>query len=216
MRFLMRLALASTIALAAGQALADNKGPINYVRPEAKAFARPQYVGHVYLLRGFGDVFSRGLDDLGRKLRKRGVKVQVISHAKWAIAADKIIADRKKHGMKPVVLIGHSLGANAAILMAKRLRAQDILVAYLVTFAATAPDPVPDNVGRVDNYYFATNGWGERVVGDNGFRGEVDNKDFSGADDVGHFNIEKQPDIHEDVINGVLHYLKLPDRRRAD
>lgn len=214
MRFLARLVLASTIALA-GPAFAESVGPVNYVRPEARGLVRAQFRGQVYLLRGFGDVFSRGLDELGRKLRGRGVKAKVISHTKWAIVADEIIADQKRRGSRPVVLIGHSLGANAAILLAKRLREEGIRVAYLVTFAATAPDPVPDNVGRVDNYYFATKGWGEKVVSGSGFRGELDNKDFSEARDIGHFNIEKQPDIHEDIIEGVLRYLKSPDGRRA-
>lgn len=168
------------------------------------ATAKQGYAGDVYLLRGFADIFSRGLDELGTKLADRGIDVRVIGHGAWESAASTIIANQKRFGSKPVVLIGHSLGANAAILMAERLRARNIEVQYLVTFAATAPEPVPGNVARVANYYFATHGWGEKLVAGAGFHGALDNKDYSQSQDIGHFNIEKQADIHRDVIRNVL------------
>jgi pimeloyl-ACP methyl ester carboxylesterase len=209
MRFSTSLVLALLIALAGtNSSIAEGARRTDYVRPDGNALVKTRYSGDVYLLRGFADVFSRGLDELGRKLVERGIRVHVIGHGAWAPAADDIIANQKKYGHKPVILIGHSLGANAAILMARRLRKENIPVQYLVTFAATAPDPVPDNVGKVDNYYFETNGWGEKVVGGRGFRGDLENNDYSQVHDVGHFNIEKQADIHEQVIYNVLRYMK--------
>lgn len=215
MRLPMSLALALLIALTrTGDSNADGARKTDYVRPDGSAVVASQYRGDIYLLRGFADVFSRGLDELGRKLSERGLKVHVISHGAWASAAADIVANQKKYGHRPVILIGHSLGANAAILMAKRLRKENIQVEYLATFAATAPDPVPDNVGKVDNYYFETNGWGEKVVGGTGFHGDMENKDYSRAHDIGHFNIDKQADIHEQIIRNVLHYMQ-PSQRKA-
>ena len=216
MRFSLNLALALLIALTGtrGSAAADGERKSDYVRPYGNTLVRSQYRGDIYLLRGFADVFSRGVDELGRKLEERGIEVHVVSHGAWASGAAEIVANQKKYGHKPVILIGHSLGANAVILMAKRLRKENIQVEYLVTFAATAPDPVPDNVGKVDNYYFETHGWGEKVVGDTGFHGDMENKDYSQASDIGHFNIDKQADIHEQVIRNVLHYMQ-PSRRKA-
>ncbi|HWK67079.1 MAG TPA: thioesterase domain-containing protein [Rhizobiaceae bacterium] len=214
MRFSMSLALAVLVALTGTSgAVADGMRPTDYVRPDGSALVRSRQDGDIYLLRGFADVFSRGLDELGRKLEQKGIRVHVIGHAAWeAAAAD--IARNQKQGHRPVILIGHSLGANAAILIAKRLRKENIAVQYLVTLAATTPDPVPDNVGKVDNYYFETNGWGEKVVGGAGFHGEIDNKDYSQAHDVGHFNIDKQADIQEQVIRNVLRYIQ-PSKGKA-
>ncbi|MEM1037966.1 MAG: lipase [Pseudomonadota bacterium] len=164
--------------------------------------------GDVYLLRGFGNVFSRGLDQMGEKLNKRGIKAQVISHTNWRTALTAILANRKKFGRKPVVLIGHSLGANQAITIAAELKKRRIRVDYLVTFAATNPKPIPSNVRKVTNYYFETDGWGKPITKGPGFRGRMKNIDFSKDDEVGHFNIEKQPRLQEQVIRNVLRFVR--------
>lgn len=164
--------------------------------------------GDVYLLRGFADVFSRGLDEMGASLNARGVEAHVQGHLTWRGVARKIIADRKRYGPMPVVLVGHSLGANAIIGVAERLAKQGIAVDYMATFAATDPDPVPRNVRRVVNYYFATNGWGEPLVPGPGFRGSLRNRDFSRSATVGHFNIDKQRPLQAEVVGEILRTLR--------
>lgn len=204
-----RLALAVLIASAVGASAEGRPAQVNNpASADGASTEKRTYAGDVYLLRGFGDVFSRGLDELGTKLGERGVDVRVIGHGAWEAAASTIMANQKRYGRKPVVLIGHSLGANAAILMAERLRAQNVEVQYLVTFAATAPEPVPGNVEKVANYYFATHGWGEKVIGRADFHGALENNDYSQAQNIGHFNIEKQADIHQDVIRNVLRIIR--------
>ena len=105
------------------------------------------------------------------------------------------------------MLVGHSLGANAVISIAERLAREGIAVDYMATFAATAPDPVPGNVRRVVNYYFATNGWGEPLVPGPGFSGSLRNRDFSNSQTVGHFNIDKQRPLQAEVVREVLRTL---------
>lgn len=166
-----------------------------------------RYAGDVFLLRGFADVFSRGLDEIGEKLKTEGIEAQVISHRSWETALRTIIANQEKHGRKPVVLIGHSLGANAVIQIAEELKKRRIRVNYLVTFAATNPQPVPSNVGKATNFYFATDGWGLPLRAGPGFRGQLKNIDFSKSETVGHFNIDEQERLQRQVIDNTKRFI---------
>ena len=191
----------------AGFSFADEK-------KETLIAAKSERSGDVFLLRGFGNVFSRGLDQMGSKLKKRGIKAEVVHHGDWLDVTNKIISNRKKYGRRPVVLIGHSLGANAILRVAERLKKRKITIDYMVTFAATNPRPVPSNVRKLTNYYFKTDGWGEAVKKGAGFRGILKNIDFSNSKTIGHFNIDKQPRLQKQVINNVLRFV--PRRRRAE
>lgn len=175
--------------------------------PNGKSLAQAAEPGEVYLLRGFADVFSRGLDEMGSQLRARGVDARVQGHLGWRGVARAIIANTKSQGREPVILVGHSLGANAVISIAERLADQGIPVDYMAIFAATDPDPVPANVRRVVNYYFETNGWGEPLRPGPGFRGSLVNKDFSRSATVGHFNIDKQRPLQAEVVGEILRTL---------
>jgi pimeloyl-ACP methyl ester carboxylesterase len=177
-------------------------------RPAASVIAVGSQQGEVYLLRGFADVFSRGLDQIARSLGADGVEAHVVSHVQWRMVLRDILDDRERLGPRPIVLVGHSLGANAAIQVAEELRKRRISVQYLVTLAATEPDPVPSNVMRVDNYYFRTNGWGEPLVPAAGFNGSLRNLDFSHTDGVGHFNIDKQPGVQRELLSNIEHYVR--------
>jgi pimeloyl-ACP methyl ester carboxylesterase len=163
---------------------------------------------NVYLLRGIADVFSRGLDSMGATLVRRGIDARVVNHSSWARIAQQIIADRKRHRGRPVVLVGHSLGANAAIRIAERLQRANIPVGYIATLAATNPDPIPSNVRRVDNYYFKSGGWGVKIVGDPNFSGTLRNRDLSGTEGTGHFNLDDQPAIQREVLRNVARYAR--------
>ena len=61
-----------------------------------------------------------------------------------------------------MVLIGHSLGANATFQIANALDAQNIPIELIVTFDATDPLPVPKNVLHFVNFY-QNNGFGKKV-----------------------------------------------------
>lgn len=174
---------------------------------QAIKIAAKKYNADVILLRGFANVFSRGLDDMTAKLNKRGVPAKVAHHREWSRFVSEIVANRKKFGRRPIVLIGHSLGANAILKMAEALRKKRITVSYMVTFAATDPTPVPSNVRKLTNYYFKTDGWGEPIKKGAGFRGNLKNIDFSKSKTVGHFNIDKQPRLQKQVIRNVLRFV---------
>lgn len=162
----------------------------------------------VYLLRGFANIFSTGLDAIGADLRASGIITHVENHAAWRLIAEAIIAGRQKLGPQPVILIGHSLGANAIIAIAAILDKHAIPVDYLASFAATAPDPLPKNVRKADNFYFSHHGWGLPLKPGPGFKGKLNNRDFSGVKDVGHFNIEKQRPLQQEVVHQVIDLVK--------
>ncbi|WP_455273631.1 hypothetical protein [Rhizobium herbae] len=166
--------------------------------------------GHpqVYLLRGLANIFSTGLDEIGRRLRRAGVDAHVQSFTAWRSALNKIVADRRKFGPSPVILVGHSLGANAIISLAQALEKNGIRVDYMASFAATSPSPLPANITRVVNFYFSSHSWGAALTKGPGFRGRLENRDLSHYQHVNHFNIEKQGPLQDEVVNGILRVLR--------
>ncbi|MGU3400868.1 lipase [Brucellaceae bacterium D45D] len=207
-----RSLLASALALAALPAYARSKAdrPFDEIpsKGTAQDIAARAKRPNVYLLRGFGDIFSTGIDEIGASLQAAGIDAQVKSHTAWRLVANRIVSDRQKYGRQTTVLIGHSLGANAIISIAEALEKQNIRVDYMACFAATAPDPLPGNIKRVVNFYFSQHGWGRTLVPGPRFKGKLDNRDFADVKDVGHFNIEKQRPLQAEVVRDVLRIVK--------
>ncbi|MBJ6132997.1 lipase [Ochrobactrum sp. Q0168] len=214
-RSLLASGLATGLMLA-GMPLAAFAKPAKPAAPSANAPDTNSKPGNaaqpgrpdVYLLRGFANIFSAGIDEIGADLQAAGVDAHVEGNAAWRLVANRIIADRQKYGPQPVILVGHSLGANAIISIAEILEKKGIRVDYMASFAATAPDPLPGNIRRVVNFYFSQNGWGLPLVPGPRFKGKLDNRDFSGVKEVGHFNIEKQRPLQAEVVRDILRILK--------
>ncbi len=119
------------------------------------AQARPNLntQAQIYLLRGLANVFSRGMDEMAATLTSHGFSPQVINHRGAQTAVDTITRNYRGGQRAPVILIGHSLGANAALRMAKSLQRNGIPVAYLATFDPTNALAVPSNVDTFVNFY---------------------------------------------------------------
>ncbi|MGC2075971.1 MAG: hypothetical protein WA728_08070, partial [Xanthobacteraceae bacterium] len=83
--------------------------------------AQPPPRGHVYPLRGLFNVFSLGMDSLAEELKRRGVYATVDNYADWQTLADQAATDYKAGKESPIILIGHSLGADAVMKMAAYL-----------------------------------------------------------------------------------------------
>ncbi len=164
----------------------------------AEAATRPAPAGtsapRVYLMRGLANIFSLGMDDLAAKLQARGVAASVHSYADWpsvAAAAEK--AAKAGRRATPVVVIGHSLGADAAVNMGNTLVADGVPVPLVVTFDPITPPVASAKIGKVLNYYQGT-GAGKRIAGS-----RVSNIDLTSTG-VDHFSIDKVAALHDQII----------------
>lgn len=122
----------------------------------------------IFLIRGLAGgrpfCFSGGMDALARRLKARGIAASVHHQGSLlrpygevnAIAEAALNATHK--GERPV-LIGHSMGADAALKVAVKLSAERIAVPLVVCFDPTSfrlffgPPLVPANVVRVLCFY---------------------------------------------------------------
>lgn len=157
--------------------------------------------GHVYLLRGLLNVFSLGMDQLAYKLQAAGVDATVHSYPGWRGLSDEMIAKYRSGNREPIILMGHSNGADTTILIARRLQQANVPVALIVNFDPVSPEPVPANVRQVVNYYVPA-GWGQAVRGDQRFRGQVANINESA--NYNHFDVDKSDELHRKTIARVL------------
>jgi hypothetical protein len=161
------------------------------------------------------DVFSKGMDTLGEKLRAKGFQANVTNHSSWSLIAKKITERYKASKYpEPIFLIGHSLGADAVILLSERLAQNDVPVSLVVTFDPVHPRPVPKNVKRFINYYQSNNGWGAAVKPGPGFSASLVNSDLKDRTDLHHTSIDKADFLHEKVIGEMMRRSR-PIRRQV-
>jgi len=173
--------------------------------------------GKVYLIRGLIGVFSGGIDTLTEKIDKEGINAHVFQEDQKDLIAQKL-ADTYKNSVdhEPIILIGHSLGADDAILAARALDKVGVPVDVLVTIDATRPTKVPGNVRVCYNYYqpsvFDGTGIlrGIPIETEPEFKGEMhqfnvreDRKDLLEWD-TNHVNIDKNSKIHADIIAKIM------------
>ncbi len=160
--------------------------------------------GHVYALRGLINVFSYGMDEMVNKCKRRGIQASAHSHAEYHSLAAQAAA-LVKSGKGPIIIVGHSYGADAAVFMAEEMRKLGAPVALLVLYGPTIdPLGIPSNVRSVVNYYQTNNpAWRGRAVPGPGFRGSINNINLDNATDVTHFNIEKVGRLQDQAMGRI-------------
>jgi pimeloyl-ACP methyl ester carboxylesterase len=198
------------LAMLAGGCADISPGKLSEIRPTSDSQAR---VGNAYLFRGFIGVFSTGMNALGDELNKDGVRARVFQSDQWAEVADTIAEKYKTSSVEPVVLVGHSYGADNIIELARRLNDKKVKVDLIITLDPVTPPKVPANVVKVVNLYQSNGPWDNlpwlrgipleaeepgtvKLMNENI---RVERKDLL-ADGLNHFNIEKQEKIHKEVI----------------
>lgn len=181
-----------------------NTMTINVARTSSgsKAAERQDRGVVVYIMRGWLDVFSTGMDDLAMKMKSRGINAIAMSHSDHLHVAAEIIARHKRGIRERPVLIGHSLGANATTSMAAELGKAGIHVPLIIMFDPTVEQQVPANVGRAVNFFQSNNGWGVKVGRVPNFKGRLENIDLY-KEELGHTGIDKSPRLHAQSISFV-------------
>jgi hypothetical protein len=166
---------------------------------QAARQALPTGPTRVYLLRGLLNVFSLGMDDLAAKLQANGISAVVTNHADSDIVASQILSTYNAGDRGPIVLIGHSLGADAIVDLADTLARYNIPVALLVLYDGTATHEIPANVTTAVNYtkhFFIVDAPGSRAV--------ISNVDFSADPSIDHLSIDTAPALQAQTMGYIM------------
>ncbi len=166
--------------------------------PAASATAHKK----VFLLRGLTNILSPGIDQLNEELQHRGVDVTIANHAFSESLAREAIDDCKSGRVSSIVLVGHSLGASAAVSMAEQLRQAGLHVALIVTMDPVTKIVVPNNVHLLRNYYLSS-GVGVAAERSGHFHGTLQNVDM-GKSDYGHVSLTTAPAVQIQALHDIL------------
>jgi predicted esterase len=156
----------------------------------------------VILLRGWFGVFSMGLDSLTEQLKTRGINAEVAGHLSWQNEVTEILRERSAGRTGPLVLVGHSQGANNVIDIARALEASHVTVDLLITLSPFMQNRVPANVAKAINYYQAP-GWGQPLEADQGFHGKLINVNLSDDPTISHIGIDKSEKIQTEIVREI-------------
>ena len=144
----------------------------------------------VILLRGWFGVFSMGLDTVTEELKAHGIKAEVAGHLSWQNEVAEILRERAAGRTGPLILVGHSQGANNVIDMARALEPSHVTVDLLITLSPFMQNRVPLNVAKAINYFQAP-GWGQPLEAEPGFRGKLINVNLANDPTISHIGMDK-------------------------
>jgi hypothetical protein len=196
------IGLLSCLTMSGPNAVVSTAGAAN-AAPRAAAKDAHEKAGlpHAYLMRGLMNVFSLGMDQLAVLIARHGIEASVHNHAEADAVVGEIAARYSAGDRGPIILIGHSLGADAVMMMAQSLDRVGIPVALVVPFDGTDSFAAPKNVACVLNITQRTFAYMRSGAG---FHGELTNVNVSGEPGIDHFTIDKSPQLQALVMKSVL------------
>ena len=156
---------------------------------------------HVYLMRGLLNIFSLGMDQLAAQIARHGIEASVYNHSVEESVVGEIVRKYRAGDHGPYILVGHSLGADAVMIMAQELNQSGVPVALVVPFDGTGSYAAAPNVACVLNvtqreYAYMRPG--------PGFHGRLQNVDVSSDISIDHFTIDKSPRLQAMALSSVL------------
>lgn len=111
--------------------------------------------GHVYCILGWLGIWSRGMDVIAQRVESElSVHANSLGNSEWKRLASFVRTEhRTGRWSGPLVLVGHSIGADDQIRVAKRLNEWDVPVDLLILIDPTVPGTIPPNVRHCVNIY---------------------------------------------------------------
>lgn len=184
---------------------------------------KPRYkVGEVHTMRGGLGIFSIGMNQLSAKVTDR---FQIAtSSSMWYDAghlSNFLIKDHyNEQHPRPIILVGHSLGANEQIKVARNLGKYGIPVDLLVTVDAVSPTRVTKNVKHVVNLYkpgIVPMFSGIKIKADDPNATWVENIDVRTLKGikVNHFTIDKDTLVQDMILDDVEKVLIHANRKEG-
>lgn len=168
--------------------------------------AGPYTHGRIIVLRGLYNIFSRGMDKIAKDMKEMGLPVSLYNHSRWQAISATLIEEYRANpqAVAPVILIGHSLGGDASIVMSNWLAHNGVPVRFVVIFDAVAQThPLIGGIQEVMNFY-KPKGYGQEVKAAPSFKGTINNIDLTDRKDIDHLNIDKDPVLQGEVIARVV------------
>ena len=111
--------------------------------------------GHVYCILGWLGIWSRGVDAIAQRAdTELGIHATSLDNPEWKKLASFVKTEHQAGRLSgPLVLVGHSIGADDQIRVAKRLNQWDIPVDLLILIDPTVPGVIPPNVRHCVNIF---------------------------------------------------------------
>jgi hypothetical protein len=156
---------------------------------------------HVYLMRGLLNIFSLGMDQLAAQITRNGIDASVYNHSVEETVVGGIVQKYRAGDHGPYILVGHSLGADAVMVMAQQLNAQGVPVALVVPFDGTGSYAAPANVNCVFNLTQRSYAYMQAGAG---FHGKLSNVDVSSDTSIDHVTIDKSPRLQAMALKEIL------------
>jgi hypothetical protein len=173
------------------------------VPAEAQAPATAVH-GRAYLFRGLIGLIDWGMDQLAARIDREGVAANINSYFTWRDIANQAISDYRRDP-KPISVIGHSIGGDAAMQFAEALGAAHVPVALLITYDPNrSAHNVPANVERYIDLYQSSNilGGGDLEPGP-GFHGHYASYNLKDRPEIIHVNLDKFDRIQEQLAGKI-------------
>jgi hypothetical protein len=212
----MTLYLSGCVDLSGGGSAAEKKARLSDKQlHNSKQRNAAEQDGEVHTMRGGLGIFSTGMN----QLRDSAADEYMIpsSSAMWYNAGhvthsiEREYYAHKKH--RPIILVGHSLGANEQIKVARNLNRDGIPVALLITVDAVSQTIVPPNVKEVLNVYkpgYVPMFSGLKLRAVDPQKTHIDNINAATIKGIGvnHFTIDKEKVVQEMMMARIRKVIK--------